>query len=66
MTVEPGVYFIPAMLGDRTSREELRDAVDRDRVDRMLDFGGIRLEENVVINKDGCQVLTDDVPLRMP
>jgi len=63
MTVEPGIYFIPAMLGDGTTREELRDAVDWDRVDSLLDFGGVRLEENVLITDDGCDVLTRDIPL---
>jgi Xaa-Pro aminopeptidase len=63
MTVEPGVYFIPAMLGDRTTREELGDAVDWDRVDSLLDFGGTRLEENVLITDDGCDVLTSEIPL---
>jgi Xaa-Pro aminopeptidase len=63
MTVEPGIYFIPPMLGHRTNREELSDAVDWTRVDRMLDFGGIRLEDNVLIREDGCEVLTSDVPL---
>jgi hypothetical protein len=51
------------MASDKTRREELSDAVDWDRVDAMLDFGGIRLEENVLITEDGCEVLTSDVPL---
>jgi Xaa-Pro aminopeptidase len=63
MTVEPGIYFIPAMLGDTTTREELGDAVDWGRVESLLDFGGIRLEENVLITEDGCEVLTSDIPL---
>jgi Xaa-Pro aminopeptidase len=63
MTVEPGVYFIPAMLGDPAIREELREAVLWERVDSMLHFGGIRLEENVLITDDGCDVLTCDVAL---
>jgi Xaa-Pro aminopeptidase len=63
MTVEPGVYFVPPLLGDQEKRAQLRDAVDWDRVDRMLDFGGIRLEENVLVTQDGCEVLTGQVPL---
>jgi Xaa-Pro aminopeptidase len=63
MTVEPGIYFVPALVSDKTSREELSGAVDWDRVDAMLDFGGIRLEENVLITEDGCELLTSDVPL---
>jgi Xaa-Pro aminopeptidase len=63
MTVEPGIYFIPPMLGDRTTREKLRDAVDWQRVEKMLDFGGIRLEEDILITEDGCEVMTRDVPL---
>jgi Xaa-Pro aminopeptidase len=63
MTVEPGIYFIPALLGDTTMREQLDDAVDWNRVDGMLDLGGIRLEENILITGHGCEVLTSDVPL---
>ncbi len=63
MTVEPGIYFIPALLRDQTKRAELRDAVDWDRVDALLDFGGIRLEDNVLITDSGCEVLTSRVPL---
>jgi Xaa-Pro aminopeptidase len=64
MTVEPGIYFIPALIRDRTTRTELRDAVDWDRADALLDFGGIRLEDNVLITDSGCEVLTSGVPLR--
>jgi Xaa-Pro aminopeptidase len=64
MTVEPGIYFIPPMLGEAMTREDLRDVVDWNRVDEMLDFGGIRLEDNILITEDGCEVLTSGVPLR--
>jgi Xaa-Pro aminopeptidase len=62
MTVEPGVYFIPPLLHDHETRERLGDSVDWDRVETLLDFGGIRLEDNVLVTEDGCDVLTADVP----
>jgi Xaa-Pro aminopeptidase len=63
MTVELGVYFVPALLRDSSTRAAHRDAVDWDRVDALLDFGGIRLEDDVLITDDGCEVLTTRVPL---
>lgn len=63
MTVEPGIYFVPALLQDEERRRQHATAVDWDTVDRMLDFGGIRLEHNVLITEEGCDVLTSDVPL---
>jgi Xaa-Pro aminopeptidase len=63
VTVEPGIYFVPALLEDPERRSKYRDQVDWDRVERMLEFGGIRIEDNVLITEDGHQVMTADVPL---
>ena len=63
VTVEPGVYFVPALLNDPDNRHRHRDEVDWNGVDRMLDFGGIRLEENILITEAGHEVITADVPL---
>ena len=63
MTLEPGIYLIPPMLRDGETRERLGDAVSWDRVEAMLGLGGIRLEENILVTEDGCDVLTSDVPL---
>jgi len=62
-TVEPGIYFVPALLQDEERRRKHADAVDWDRVDRMLDFGGIRIEQNVLVTDTGCEVLTADLPI---
>ncbi len=58
-TVEPGIYVVPALL----ARERGRDGVDWDRVDELHGFGGVRLEQNVLITDDGCEILTAAVPL---
>ena len=63
VTVEPGIYFVPALLHDPEFRERHRDAVDWERAERMLDFGGIRIEDNVLITDGGPEVLTADVPV---
>lgn len=58
-TVEPGIYVVPALL----ARERGRDGVDWARVDELDGFGGVRLEQNVLITDDGCELLTAAVPL---
>lgn len=62
-TVEPGVYFVPALLGDEEARARLGSAVDWDRAEAMIGFGGIRLEQNVLITDGAPEVLTADIPL---
>jgi Xaa-Pro aminopeptidase len=62
MTVEPGVYFIPALLRNAEKREQYRDAVAWDRVDRMPGFGGIRVEDNVLVTDNGPEILTAAIP----
>lgn len=62
MTVEPGIYFIPALLRNEEKRRQYKGAVAWDRVDRMIDFGGIRLEDNVLVTDKGPEVLTAAIP----
>jgi len=63
VTVEPGLYFIPALLEDPERRARHRGHVAWDRIDRLLEFGGIRIEDNVLITGDGPQLLTADIPV---
>jgi Xaa-Pro aminopeptidase len=63
VTIEPGIYFVPALVHDEQLRERQREAVDWERAERMLGFGGIRIEDNVLVTQDGFEVLTDNVPL---
>ena len=62
MTVEPGVYFIPALLQDPALRERHRDAVRWDRVDPLMSLGGIRIEDDVLVTDAAPEVLTAAIP----
>jgi Xaa-Pro aminopeptidase len=58
VTIEPGLYFVPALLRDPELRRRHRDAVDWDRADAMLGFGGIRHEDDVLVTDGAPEVLT--------
>lgn len=62
VTIEPGIYFIPAILTNREWRERYRDDVNWDRVDALLQFGGIRIEDDVRITNGLPEVLSAAIP----
>jgi Xaa-Pro aminopeptidase len=63
VTIEPGIYFVPALLSDPDTRLRLADHVRWDRADALIGFGGIRIEHNVLVTDDGYEVLTSDIPI---
>lgn len=63
VTVEPGVYFVPAILNDPDNRRDHHATVNWDAVDQLMGFGGIRIEDDVLITADGHEVTTGAVPL---
>ena len=62
ITVEPGVYFIRALLASPANREKHAKTVAWDRVDGLLDFGGIRIEDDVLVTKGDPDILTAAIP----
>jgi Xaa-Pro aminopeptidase len=62
VTIEPGIYFIKALIDDPQRREKFTDCVDWAKVDALRDFGGIRIEDDVLITPDGADVLTAAIP----
>ncbi len=56
-TVEPGVYFIPSLLA-KLKASELSAEVNWNRVEDFLPFGGVRIEDNVLIAEAGVENMT--------
>ena len=59
LTIEPGLYFIDTLLADLRTTPAGR-AVDWNAVERLGKFGGIRIEDNVLVTANGCENLTRD------
>ncbi len=57
MTDEPGIYFIPALIDDWRSRQHNAEFINFDKVEEYRDFGGIRLEDDLLITANGCRYL---------
>ncbi|MBT8051282.1 MAG: Xaa-Pro dipeptidase [Gammaproteobacteria bacterium] len=57
LTIEPGLYFIDTLL-ESWRRDKDASMIDWDRVEALKPFGGIRIEDNVVVRADGCDNLT--------
>jgi Xaa-Pro dipeptidase len=59
ITIEPGIYFIPALLKPALENAEQAKYLNADKVESLLNFGGIRIEDNLIITEDGYENLTD-------
>ena len=59
MTDEPGIYFIPALIDEWRSKGLHKDFINYDLLETYKDFGGIRIEDDILITKDGCRFIGD-------
>ncbi len=62
-TVEPGIYFIAALLNDPGRRRRFRDCVNWKLATEHIKTGGVRVEDTVLVTKDGPVNLTAAIPL---
>lgn len=57
MTDEPGIYFIPVLIDKWQAERRFAEFLDYDMIGRYRDFGGIRIEDDILITDTGCRVL---------
>ncbi len=57
ITVEPGIYFIPALIDKWQAEGINKEFVNFDALKDYRTFGGIRLEDDIVVTENGCRLL---------
>lgn len=62
ITVEPGIYFIPHLIDQWKSEGKHEAFINYDALDAYRDFGGIRIEDNILITEDGYRILGPHIP----
>lgn len=62
LTNEPGCYFIPELIDKWRAEGKCKDYIDYDKVEQYKDFGGIRIEDDLLVTKNGCRLLGKYIP----
>ena len=62
VTVEPGLYFIPGLIDRWRAEGKFEEFIDYNRLEGFRDFGGIRIEDDVLVLEDGRRVLGKPIP----
>ena len=56
-TIEPGIYFIPSLIDQWKAENKFFDFINYDKVEQYSDFGGIRIEDNILVTENGYRIL---------
>ena len=59
MSDAPGIYFIPALIDKFRGEGKFKDIVNYDALDAYRDFGGIRIEDDVLVTETGSRFIGD-------
>jgi len=62
ITDEPGCYFIPALIDKWRAEGTCKDFVNFDELEKWKDFGGIRIEDDVLVTETGSRILGKPIP----
>ena len=62
LTVEPGIYFIPALIAKWRKEKHCKEYIEFSKLDQYTDFGGIRIEDNILVTESGYRILGNPIP----
>ncbi len=62
ITDEPGIYFIPALINQWKGEKKFTEFINYDKLEEYKGFGGIRIEDDLLITQTGCRVLGKPIP----
>lgn len=62
ITIEPGIYFIPQLIDRWRAADMHQEFIDYERLEAYRDFGGVRIEEDVLVLDDGRRILGRPIP----
>jgi Xaa-Pro aminopeptidase len=62
LTVEPGLYFIPQLIDQWKAEKTLEQFINYEAVEGFRNFGGVRIEDDVLVTETGHKFLGKAVP----
>lgn len=63
VTNEPGIYFIPALIDSWKSEKKFEAFINYQEVEKYRNFGGIRLEDDILVTATGSRILGKRIPI---
>lgn len=62
LTVEPGCYFIPELIDKWKAEKKHNQFINYEKAESYKDFGGVRIEDDILVTKTGYRVLGKPIP----
>jgi Xaa-Pro aminopeptidase len=63
LTNEPGIYFIPALIEKWKNEKFNADFINFAEAEKYIGFGGVRIEDNILVTEKGCRILGKRLPV---